>query len=96
MVIMKNLYNDLSAAKMALKHFPSNVDPNEIRDLISRTISLVDTLSCFSYYNSLNIEKKEVDGYIENEVTIKVTLTREQLEDLLLYLSGNWDNADDF
>ena len=84
-----NLYLDIDNMCMTLKH-GFDTDPHEIRTLLRRAQAAVEILDSISMYGSIAINKKDIDGYIENHVSLGAVLTGEQVKELLLYIAGYW------
>lgn len=91
---MNSLYMDIEAMCMTIKHAPESVDLYEVRSLLRRAQYAVDILDSLSYMRNLNIEYKSVDGYPEYITTLSSALSKEQLDNLLSYISGGWDVGD--
>lgn len=87
------LYMDIDRMCMTLKH-GGDFDLGEVRTLLRRAQAVVDILDSLSFLEGLHVESKVVDHHVEFHVQINATLTREQVDSILLYISGFWEGAD--
>ena len=91
-----HLHTDIDRMCMALKHDASDIDHGEIRTLLRRAQAVIDILDSLSFLEGLHVESKEdPEGFRSYHVNIHGFLTREQTDNLLLYVSGHWDTTED-
>lgn len=86
-----SLYMEIDRMCMAIKH-GGDVDLGEVRTLLRKAQAVTEILDSLSFLEGLHVESKTVDQYVEFHVQINATLTREQVENVLVYMSGHWDD----
>lgn len=88
-----SLYMDIDRMCLTIKH-GGEVDLHEVRTLLRRSqaaIEIIDSLSC---YDIFNVQAKDVEQEREYHLQINATLTRQQVDDIMLYFSNHWDSLD--
>jgi hypothetical protein len=78
-----SIWHELENACATLKHQPEKLDPHETRQLLRKTQHIIDALTPLLQPQTMTIQQKENDGYIDYQITITTEMNKEQYLTLL-------------